>query len=89
MAEIAADPGLPEVIGITHSVNPGEVKAYLDHAGADIKAYEFSLPSFVQITGSGNTPQFVFLKRGRKARTWLGDLPSIAELRRTVNGASN
>lgn len=89
MAEIAADPGLPEVIGITHSVNPGEVKAYLDHAGADIKAYEFSLPSFVQITGSGATPQFVYLQRGRKARTWLGDLPSVAELRRAVNGASD
>jgi len=89
MAEIAADPGLPEVIGITHSVNPGEVRAYLDHAGADIKAYEFSLPSFVQITGSAATPQFVYLRRGRKARTWLGDLPSTAELRRAVNAASD
>jgi hypothetical protein len=89
MAEIAADPGLPEVIGITHSVNPGQVRAYLDHAGADIKAYEFSMPSFVQITGSGATPQFVYLRRGRTARTWLGDLPSVAELRRAVNGASD
>lgn len=89
MASIAADPGLPEVIGITHSVDPGEVRAYLNHAGADIKAYEFSVPSFVQITGDGAVPQFVYLRRGRKARMWKGDLPSIAELRRAVNGASN
>jgi hypothetical protein len=89
MARIAADPDLPEVIGITHSVDPGEVKAYLNHAGADIKAYEFSMPSFVQITGDGAVPQFVYLKRGRKARTWKGDLPSTAELRRAVNGASD
>ena len=84
MARIAADPDLPEVIGITHSVDPGEVNYYLQHAGADINAYEFSMPSFVQITGDGAVPQFVYLKRGQVERVWRGDLPGTIELKRAV-----
>ena len=87
MARIASDPALPEVIGITHSVDPGEVNYYLQHAGADIKAYEFSMPSFVQITGDGGVPQFVYLKRGRVERVWKGNLPGTIELKRLVDSA--
>lgn len=89
LARIARDPELPEVIGITHSVDPGEVRAYLDHAGADIKAYEFNVANFVQITGDGATPQLVFLKHGRRERVWKGDLPTTDELRRFVNAVSD
>jgi uncharacterized membrane protein YphA (DoxX/SURF4 family) len=89
LARIARDPGLPEVIGITHSVDPGEVNAYLDHAGADIKAYEFNVANFVQITGDGATPQLVFLKHGRRERVWKGDLPTTDELHRFVNAVSD
>jgi uncharacterized membrane protein YphA (DoxX/SURF4 family) len=89
MARIAQDPDLPEIIGITHSVDPGEVRAYLNHAGADIKAYEFNIASFVQITGDGAVPQLVYLKHGRRERVWKGDLPSTVELRRVVDAASD
>lgn len=89
MARIAADPGLPEVIGITHDVDPGQVQGYLDHAGAQIKAYEFNIASFVQITGDGAVPQLVFLRRGRRERVWKGDLPTPAELRRFVGVSSD
>jgi len=89
LALLANDAELPEIIGITHSVDPGQVRAYLNHAGADIKAYEFNPASFVQITGSGAVPQLVFLKRGRRERVWQGDLPGSVELRRAVNGASD
>ncbi len=89
LARIAADPDLPEVIGITHSVRPGQVKGYLDHAGADIKAYERNPAGFAQITGDGAVPQLVFLQRGRVARVWKGDLPGTLELKRAVNASSS
>jgi uncharacterized membrane protein YphA (DoxX/SURF4 family) len=89
MARIAADAELPEVIGITHSVDPGEVNYYLQHAGADITAYEFSLPSFVQITGDGAVPQLVYLQQGRVARVWKGNLPGTLELKRAVGATSS
>lgn len=89
LARIASDLELPEVIGITHSVDPGEVRAYLDHAGAEIKAYEFNIASFVQITGDGAVPQLVYLRRGRLNRVWKGDLPAPMELRRFVGATTD
>ncbi len=89
MARVASDPDLPEVIGITHDVDPGEINYYLQHAGADINAYEFSLPSFLQITGDGSVPQFVYLKRGRVERVWKGPVPGTAELKRVVGANSS
>jgi uncharacterized membrane protein YphA (DoxX/SURF4 family) len=89
LARLASDPQLPEFIGITHSVDPGEVRAYLNHAGADINAYEFNLASFVQITGDGAVPQLVLLKRGRIERVWKGDLPGSVELRRAIGATSS
>jgi len=89
LARIAQDPDLPEIIGITHSVDPGQVRAYLNHAGADIKAYEFNVASFVQITGDGAVPQLVYLKHGRRERVWKGDLPSTVDLRRFVSSTSD
>jgi uncharacterized membrane protein YphA (DoxX/SURF4 family) len=89
LARIAADPELPEVIGITHSVRPGQIKGYLDHAGADIKAYERNPASFAQITGDGAVPQLVFLQHGRVARVWKGDLPGSIELKRAVNAGGS
>jgi uncharacterized membrane protein YphA (DoxX/SURF4 family) len=89
LARIASDPDLPEVIGITHGVSSGQVRAYLDHAGADIKAYTFNIASFVQITGDGAVPQLVFLKRGRRERVWKGDLPTPMELQRYVGATTD
>jgi len=88
LARLAEDPELPEIVGITHSVRAGQVTGYLDHAGADIKAYEFNVASFVQITGDGAVPQLVFLRRGRIDRVWKGNLPDSVELRRYINATS-
>lgn len=89
LASLAEDPALPEIIGITHSVRSGQVRGYLDHAGAEIKAYEFNVASFVQITGDGAVPQLVFLRRGRIDRVWKGDLPGSVELRRHIDATSD
>jgi len=85
MALIAKDPDLPELIGITHSVDPGEVRNYLRHAGADFKAYEFSVPGFLQITSDGRVPQLVYLKHGKVEQIWLGDIPTPAQLETFVS----
>ena len=88
IATISKDADLPDVIGITHTVNPGDVDFYLRTAGADFPAYEFLTPSFVQITGDIGVPQLVFLQRGRIAQVWKGDLPTTLELKRAVAARS-
>ncbi len=89
IARISQDPGLPDVIGITHSVAPGDVDFYLRNAGADFPAYEFLVPSFVQITGDGGVPQLVFLQHGRIAQVWKGNLPSTSVLKRAIAARSS
>lgn len=82
---IVDDPDLPELIGITHSVRPADVRNYQLGADAEFIAYTFLMPSFVQITGDGAVPQLVYLRRGRIERVWKGDLPSPAELKRFLS----
>ncbi|MCH7825102.1 MAG: hypothetical protein IH849_09905 [Acidobacteria bacterium] len=89
IARISQDPELPDVIGITHSVARGDVDFYLRTAGADFPAYEFLWPSFVQITGDGAVPQLVFLRHGRIAQVWKGNLPSTRELKRAIAARSS
>ena len=89
IARIAQDPGLPDVIGITHSVSPGDVDFYLRTAGADFPAYEFLVPSFVQITGDGGVPQLVYLQHGIIAQVWKGNLPGTLALKRAIAARSS
>jgi len=88
IARISQDPELPDVIGITHSVAPGDVDFYLRTAGADFPAYEFLVPSFVQITGDGGVPQLVYLEHGIIAQVWKGNLPNPRELKRAIAARS-
>ena len=89
IARISQDPGLPDVIGITHSVAPGDVDFYLRNAGADFPAYEFLVPSFVQITGDGGVPQLVYLEHGIIAQCWKGNLPTPAQLKRAITARTS
>ncbi len=85
MARMASDPDLPEIIGITTTRRPGEVKYYMQNAGASFKTYEMPAPAFVRITGDGYVPQLVHMKRGEIEHAWGGEngapLPDLEALK--------
>jgi len=85
MARMAADPDLPEIVGITTTRRAGETRYYMQHAGATFKAYEMPPASFMRITGDGSVPQLVHMQRGKIVRIWGGQngppLPDVDGLK--------
>ena len=84
VAAYSHEADLPPVVGLTFLTSRSDIDRYRQRYDLRMPVQVMPPQMFTRVTGEGGVPQLVYLRDGEIERTWIGILPEVAALRRTL-----